>query len=90
MLDISKPVAVDLSIEGDRMKENIVNALSQSALEGKTVIQVQIFSQQTKYAITTSAEFFRGAFLGVPVVFFNSGEFPAEDFVLIHASYFKK
>jgi hypothetical protein len=66
------------------MKERILNALSQSALEGKTVIQVQIFSQQARYAITSSAEFFRGAFLGIPVVFLSSGEFSVEDFVLIY------
>jgi hypothetical protein len=66
------------------MKERILNALSQSALEGKTVIQVQIFSQQARSAITSSAEFFRGAFLGIPVVFLSSGEFSVEDFVLIY------
>lgn len=65
------------------MKERILDALSQSALEGKTVIQLQIFSHQARCAITSSAEFFRGAFLGIPVVFLSAEKFAVEDFALI-------
>lgn len=66
------------------MKERILCALSQSVLEGKTVTQLQIWSRQATDAMTTSADFFRGNFQGVPVVFLGRGEsVSAEDFVLI-------
>jgi hypothetical protein len=60
---------VALSNEGDSMKERVLYALSQAALEGKRMTQLKVFSQQAKNTIMSSAEFFRGAFLDVPVVF---------------------
>ncbi|VVO31265.1 hypothetical protein [Pseudomonas fluorescens] len=67
------------------MKEKILCALSQSTLEGKKVTQLQIWSQRATEAITTSADFFRGNFQGVPVVFLGRDEsVSAEDFVLIY------
>jgi hypothetical protein len=75
----------DLSDEGGSMKERLLCALSQSALEGKKVTQLQVWSQQATNAITSSADFFRGTFLGIPVVFLGRSELSsAEDFVLIY------
>lgn len=82
---LSPVAAVVYQMKEASMKEKIVCALSQSALEGKKVTQLQIWSRQATDAITSSAEFFRGTFQGVPVVFLGRDEsLSAEDFVLIY------
>jgi hypothetical protein len=63
-----------LSNEGGHMKEWILYALTQSALEQKKVVQMHIFSLQAKYAVTSSSEFFRGSFLDIPVFFLGRGQ----------------
>jgi hypothetical protein len=73
-----------LSNEGVHMKECILYALIQSALEQKKVVQIHIFSLQAKYAVTSSSEFFRSSFLDIPVVFLGRSEFSTEGFVLIY------
>ncbi len=69
------------------MKERIKVALFQAATEGKNVVQLQVLSREAIMVITSSAEFFRGCFLGVPVVLLSRDASSLDqDFILICAN----
>ncbi|QXG27180.1 hypothetical protein [Pseudomonas viridiflava] len=66
------------------MKDRILDAIAQSQQDGRTVLEIHLWSKEAVEEIHRSPEFNAGAFIGIPVKYLGrENKIPEHDFLLI-------